>query len=115
MSDNILSVIPTDPHWQPSPESAERATAIAQQLSFVTVEIDMRWYDNVSLVEAGANLERIGCPVCGASIDVEWWADLMQERFVEGFNDLSATVPCCGASMPLNNRRSASRSRSPGT
>ena len=32
-----------------------------------------------------ANLERIECPACKNVIDVEWWADLLEERFEAGF------------------------------
>ncbi|MBV6697387.1 hypothetical protein [Kitasatospora aureofaciens] len=32
MSDDVLSVIPTDPSWQPAPAAAERAVALVAEL-----------------------------------------------------------------------------------
>ncbi|MFW6692168.1 hypothetical protein [Streptomyces sp. MAR4 CNX-425] len=51
MSDDVLSVIPTDPRWQPA-------------------EIDVTWHDTLTVVDCGQNLQKIGCPHCGASNQV---------------------------------------------
>lgn len=107
MSDNILSIIPTDPQWQPNRTAADRAAAIIAELApddrdsgFRDLKID--WHDTITLVDCGANLERIGCSACGASIDRHWWGDLLDDRYKSGFEDLTVTVPCCGATIRLD-------------
>ncbi|WP_323137171.1 MULTISPECIES: winged helix-turn-helix domain-containing protein [unclassified Streptomyces] len=83
VSDDVLSVIPTDPHWQPGQAAADRAASIVEDLApglpdGVDVEIDVTWHDTLSVVDCGQNLQKIGCPCCGASIDTEWCADLLE-------------------------------------
>src|SRR5258708_35970372 len=79
MSDDVLSIIPTDPNWQPTSESADRATALAADLApgapdGVDVEIEVSWNERPALVDCGANLEKTTCPRCNASIATAWWA-----------------------------------------
>jgi hypothetical protein len=107
MSENVLSVIPTDPHWQPDHTAADLAAATAATLAFGTprdidAEIDVSWHDTLTVVDCGQNLERIGCPHCGGSIDTEWWADLLESRSEDGFNTLAVEVPCCGTQASLD-------------
>ncbi|MCE3033276.1 hypothetical protein LXA70_22100, partial [Streptomyces sp. CMSTAAHL-2] len=90
MSDDVLSIIPTDPWWQPERAAGERAGALATELApglpdGVAAETEVTWYDTPTPVDCGVNLERIGCPRCGGSIDTEWWADLLEAHDEGGF------------------------------
>ena len=110
MSDNILSIIPADPYWQPAAEAAEAAMAVFRRLApqldgFVTTEYRITWHERVAVVDCGASLERIECPVCQDAVDVEWWADLLEERAEAGFANLTVMAPCCGAEVSLNELR----------
>ncbi|MEV4162038.1 hypothetical protein [Nonomuraea dietziae] len=63
MSDDVLSVIPTDPHWQPGKAAADRAASIVADLApgtpgGVDAEIDVTWHDRLTAVDCGQNLER---------------------------------------------------------
>ncbi|MFF3373340.1 hypothetical protein ACFYXF_10355 [Streptomyces sp. NPDC002680] len=107
MSDDVLSVIPTDPYWQPGRVAADRAAAIAADLApgvpgGVDVDIDVTWHDTLTVVDCGQNLRRIGCPRCGASIGTEWWAGLLEATAGDGFATLATEVPCCGAAASLD-------------
>jgi len=107
VSDNILSIIPTDPQWQPDQAAADRAARIIAELALedpdgFDPDIEIDWHDTITVVDCGGNLERIGCPTCGASIDTRWWDDLLEERWETGFDDLTATVPCCGTTTGLD-------------
>lgn len=107
MSDDVLSVIPTDPQWQPTREAGEQAAAIASRLASreeddLDVEIDVKWHETITVVDCGQNLERIVCGRCHAEIDTDWWGDLLEERFETGFDDLVVRLPCCGAESSLN-------------
>lgn len=78
MSDDILSIAPTDPYWQPDRLSGDRALAIVTALApgapnGVEVDIDMTWHDTLAIVDCGEYLERITCPHCGGSVDTDWW------------------------------------------
>ncbi|MFF5257644.1 hypothetical protein ACFY4C_01765 [Actinomadura viridis] len=107
MSDDVLSVIPTDPYWQPDQAAADRATALVTALSpglpdGVDVEIDVGWYGEPAAVPCGQNLERIGCPHCGASIGLRLWEDLLEVHGDGGFPTLAVQVPCCRAETSLD-------------
>ncbi|MFE5191865.1 hypothetical protein [Streptomyces sp. NPDC056628] len=107
MSDDVLSVIPTDPQWQPDQAAGERAAALAAGMApglpdGVASGIDVTWHDALTAIDCGGNLEPIGCPHCRASIDTEWYADLLEEHAGEGFPTLAVTVPCCGAATALD-------------
>jgi hypothetical protein len=106
MSDDVLSVIPTDPHWQPDRPAAERATTLVTVLTGglavdTDVEVDVDWYDAPSVVDSGQNLTRIRCPHCRGSIDLDWWADLVEDH-EDGFPTLRVDVPCCDATTSLD-------------
>lgn len=99
MSENILSIIPTDPRWQPEPGAADRDRTLLAQLApnpdRTDDELTADWHETITVVDCGANLEEITCPLCNAAINTEWWAELIEERYDDGFDDLTATVPCC--------------------
>jgi hypothetical protein len=106
VSDFVLSVIPTDPYWQPGQAAADRCTALATRYALpdggpgTAVEVD--WYDAVTVVDAGENLARITCPACHATIPVPWFLDILQAQAGHGFEDLARQVPCCHADLPLD-------------
>ena len=107
MSENVLSVIPTSPSWQPTLEQADRARELLAQLApadpdRLDWDLKVEWHETITVVDCGANLERITCPQCRSQIDTEWWGDLLEERFNDGFDDLTATAPCCDRRVMLN-------------
>lgn len=107
MSDDVLSIIPADPYWLPDRAAADRAAALAAELApgvlgGVDVEIDVTWHDTPAVVDSGENLERIGCPLCGASIDLRWWGDLLEAHYGVGFATLAVEAPCCGGGTTLD-------------
>ncbi|MFD7555578.1 MULTISPECIES: hypothetical protein [unclassified Streptomyces] len=107
MSDDVLSIIPSDPRWQPDRDAVDRVIALVEELTpgvadGVDVEIDVTWHDVVTAVDCGGNLERIGCPLCEAAIDREWWGDLLEAHCDNGFTTLAIEVPCCGGSTTLD-------------
>jgi hypothetical protein len=107
MSDDVLSVIPTDPHWQPEPDAADNAESIVARLCPDTpdgdeVEVEVAWHDVPTVVDCGSNLTKISCPLCGSSIDTEWWANLLEAHELDGFETLAVEVPCCGGATSLD-------------
>ncbi|WP_172385367.1 hypothetical protein [Streptomyces sp. MNP-20] len=105
MSDGKLSVVPSNPHWQPDRDAADRAAAVVRSFALGgrdTVKPEVSWHDTAVFVDCGANLEKIECPRCEAPLDIGWWADQMGTHGESGFADLMVTVPCCGAHTSLN-------------
>ena len=105
MSDNVLRLIPLEPEWVPDPQVGENARRLLQRLlpeaSQVTIEVQ----DHVGFVDQGANFESVGCPACGASLDVGWWQAAMEKAMESQFADLAVSPPCCGARTSLNDLR----------
>ncbi|WP_062349143.1 hypothetical protein [Herbidospora yilanensis] len=110
MSDDVLSVIPTDPWWRPGQEAAHRAAALAAELApglidDEEVEIDVSWHETIQFVDSYSNLMRITCPLCGSSIDLEWWQEFGDAHADEGLSTLEVRVPCCSGSTSLEDLR----------
>ncbi|MFG2848790.1 hypothetical protein ACGF12_37415 [Kitasatospora sp. NPDC048296] len=104
MSDDVLSVIPTDPRWQPDPAAAARAVAVVAELVREDdgAEVEVSWHERTAVVDCGENLERIGCPHCGGTLGPHWWGELLEERAEDDAATLAVTVPCCGADTTLD-------------
>jgi hypothetical protein len=105
MSDNYLTVIPTDPYWQPGEDAAERAAAVLSRMlpdDDARRGLETQWHDSVEVVFCGANLRRISCPYCGAECTPGWWGEAVSEQYSEGFSTLMVTVPCCDGETSLN-------------
>lgn len=105
MSDFYASVIPSDATWQPTAETANEAEAYVWRVfpdpDGVHQEVTVEFYDRITAVDAGENLERINCPRCGIDIPVDWYSHLLEETEGE-FDNLNVTVPCCNALIPLD-------------
>ncbi|MGW6619491.1 hypothetical protein ACWGA0_39335 [Streptomyces erythrochromogenes] len=105
MSDDYLTVIPTDPYWQPSTEAGDRAAAaLARMLPDDEARrgLQAQWHESVEVVYCGANLRTISCPHCGAECVSGWWGEAVSERYDEGFRTLMTRVPCCDVETSLN-------------
>lgn len=105
MSDNYLTVIPTDPRWQPDKAPADRAAALVTSLcpGIHRGHVEVNWHDTVTFVMCGTNLERIGCPHCSARLDLTQWVFAhVDNGYRDGFADLDAETPCCGVTVSLN-------------
>ncbi|HEX6686628.1 MAG TPA: hypothetical protein VF062_27900 [Candidatus Limnocylindrales bacterium] len=102
MSDFVLSVIPTDPRWQPDREAGDRMAAMLRRLAPEADIFDVDWHERITVVDCGDNLERITCPLCRGPIDPYWYGDLLEEHDAGRFDDLRVVVPCCGGQTSLD-------------
>lgn len=104
MSDFYVSLIPTDVDWQPPGEAAAEAAAYVARVfddPNGMQEITVEFYERITAVDAGENLQRITCPRCTGDISLEWYADLIEQAEGE-FDNLDVKVPCCGATVALD-------------
>jgi len=105
MSDNYLRLIPTDPEWVPDPLAREKSRQLLEKMLPEAQEITVDVGDHVGFVDQGANFESVGCPSCGAILDVEWWQGEMDKAMESNCADLSTSPPCCGRQTSLNDLR----------
>jgi hypothetical protein len=105
VSDIILKLIPSSPGYLPEKESIDQAVSMVK-ISIPSVEdIKVMVSEGLRFIDPGTNWERILCPNCNASIDMEWWQNAMDKAFKNGFRDLSINVPCCSSATSLNELR----------
>lgn len=105
MGDHWLILIPTDPEWVPDADQATQAEQAVDRLTPAREgEIDFRAPGHVEFVHCGENFETIGCPSCGAMLDIKWWHERMNAAYdgTSSFGALDVTTPCCGVTSTLN-------------
>ncbi len=106
VSDSVLSVVPSDPRWQPDAATGQRVADLVKSLTLVDGDggwCEVDWHEEIVLIDCGGNFERISCPSCGRQLDDEWWRDMIDERYAgSGLVDLAVIVPCCGAPTTLD-------------
>lgn len=100
MSDGYIRLIPTDKWWQPNAEPAAAAAIYVAQLFSGPEDnvevVESKFYDRVTLIDAGANTTEITCSNCGGDIGPGWFFDLIEAKGV-AFSNLDVEVPCCKA------------------
>src|SRR5687768_2518213 len=103
MGDFYIKLIPTDPNYVPGDSAQQAACKLLTSLALDADEVTSTVYDGIQFIDAGENFESIKCSACGSEISLDWWSELMGHRWHdEGFQDLEATLPCCGITRSLN-------------
>lgn len=118
MSDNWLIFIPTSPSYVPPVGVRDEALELFRSMVTGADEVNALVYDKVFFIPSGENLSTAFCPRCGSELPVEWWKRAMNLaggidpdagenntrdwRISDDLSSLEVTVPCCGASMSLN-------------
>jgi hypothetical protein len=102
MSDNILTLIPISPDYIPGERSRASAEELLRRIAPAAEEVSSEALDYPRFFDAGANFERVSCPLCHADLDMDWWGDAMSSAFEHQPPVLAVVLPCCGASSSLN-------------
>lgn len=102
MSEDILSIIPTDPTWVPTRAQAKAVRTALQRLVDTAATVTDEVLQQVAFIDAGENFESTRCPTCHAGVDQEWWAEAMARAAEADFTDLAVTTPCCASPTTLN-------------
>ncbi len=105
MSDNILKLIPTTPHYKPGATAIQKACDLLSSYFSEAGEISYSLTEEVCFIDQGENWERVLCPACGIELDTAWWQQAMDTAYQTGFTDLSVNLPCCGVVSSLNDLR----------
>ncbi|RQW84616.1 hypothetical protein [Micromonospora globispora] len=105
MSDFYVSLIPTDVNWQPTSKAAAEAEAYVRRVfpdpDGVQQDVTVEFYDRITAVDAGENIQRITCPRCDHDIPLDWYEDLIEQTEGE-FDSPNVTVPCCDTAAGLD-------------
>lgn len=104
MSDNWLQLVPSDPHFCPSPERAESARKLLASFLPQSDQVLAEEKDAVEFFHPGGNWSGVECPVCGTDIE-DWWEEVLDVAQEEGFENLVKVAGCCGAEVSLNELR----------
>jgi hypothetical protein len=102
MSDTFLRLVPIDPEYRVGREELRKASAILASFLPQAKEVTFEIMEKVSFIDPGQNLDRILCPTCGHEVDMGWWGNAMDAAYQTGFADLLVKMPCCGATISLN-------------
>ena len=103
MSDNYLRVLPKDPMFIPSVAQASAGLRTFTELAPQSAEIRIRYEEEVTFVDAGANFSAVRCPTCAADLEiVPWWQSEMDHAYESRFKDLRVVPPCCAQPTTLN-------------
>ena len=105
MSDDWLIIIPTNPKWLPNHEQGERALEVFNTFVPAAREVSMATSERVQIVLSGPNTDVIACPACGAQLGWEWFGSELDSREASGFEELEVPLPCCAATISLNDLR----------
>lgn len=111
MSDDVLKLIPTNPHFVP-PEAAQQAAIAALEKLLPDGEMcGTEDFGHVTFIDQGANLESILCPACRAKLPLHdapeaeanshWWHSITDEWEEGEIGGVSAQMPCCKKTVPL--------------
>lgn len=66
-------------------------------------EVSSKFYDQVTLIDAGGLTIQITCPLCGG--DVTEWGFGLLAKYRENIGTRDAAAPCCGVTVPLDTLR----------
>lgn len=103
MSDDFIVLVPRNPSYAASRDVQDRVAAILKRLAPSADSITPQVSDSIRFHDAGANVESIRCPRCGAEISIDWWQHRMDDDSDgDGFRLDSYAVPCCGDALTLN-------------
>jgi hypothetical protein len=104
MSDSWLQLVPTDPHFRPTPDRSESARKLLASFVPQADEVLAEEKEAVEFFHPGGNWSGVECPACGADIE-DWWQEMLDAAEEEGLDNLVRVTGCCGAEVSLNELR----------
>jgi hypothetical protein len=111
MSDDVLKLIPADPHFLPAIGAQKVAISALEKLLPEGEMCEAEDYGYVTFIDPGENLEAILCPACDAQLKLygtpeaaenyNWWHSIVDELADGEFEGVSGEMPCCKKTVPL--------------
>jgi hypothetical protein len=111
MSDEVLRLIPNDKCYIPPLENQELAIELLEQLCPEGEMCESEVYKEIEFIDQGTYLEYIICAKCKTKLQfykpkynselIEWWQDLIDKEYDNGFNDVFIKMYCCKESVDI--------------
>jgi hypothetical protein len=111
MSDDVLKLIPADPHFMPPDAAQKAAVAALEKLLPEGERCRTEDFGPVTFIDQGENLESVLCPACGTKLSLygtpesesncNWWHSLVDELEDGELEGVSGPMPCCGSTVQL--------------
>lgn len=104
MAETSLQFVPCDATYQPSLAALESARKILESILTDAREVTTCNYPGIQFFDSGQEWEYPTRTVCGANTE-SWFQEAMGQAWDEevgAYTDLSATAPCCGTAILLN-------------
>jgi hypothetical protein len=99
---NYSKIIPNDYRLKPNHPNLDSVIQLLK-LYVKAESFKYEFYDTPVFVDCGENLKEVACPLCKSKIDIDWWAQQMNEKYDESqFMDLDVLLPCCNRTSSLN-------------
>jgi len=103
MSTHYFRLVPNDPYFVPSEESRHIARTLLNELIPSASEITDEVHDRVTFFDNGEiTATVIRCPICGTTIEREWWLDSLEGAAKGGWERHLVRPPCCGSESTIN-------------
>lgn len=102
MSTSILKITPSNP--LNIPQEAARLSALNYLKTRFRKgkEIKEKISDKIVFIDQGQNFSEPSCPLCKSPLEMDWFADTVDDAYKNDFRDLDCSSPCCKRTINLN-------------
>lgn len=101
MSSSTLKIISTNPSYVPDKEKINKGKIFLTRF-YTDKQIKLVTTDTIEFVDQGENFESVSCNLCGHTMAIDDWQNLMDEAHKKQFKNLFFTTPCCHKTNSLN-------------
>lgn len=101
MSTTVLQIIPINSEYIPDEVLQQKAEKYLSAL-FTDARIQTIASDEVEFIDQGEGIEEVHCNLCGESIALKDWQDVMDAAGETQYTDLYFVTACCGEKTSLN-------------
>ena len=102
MSNALLTFVPRDRTYVPTPAAREQAVRLLRSFAPAGDDVADTATEEIRFIDCRGNWSGVRCPACGRDAE-PWFFDAVSEAYERsGFRELSLAAPCCGAGVSLD-------------
>lgn len=103
MSDTMYKIIPESYNFYPIDIRAIDGAVKVLKMYVQADNITWKSFESPRFIDCGSNFESVTCPLCGNSISIDVWQEMMDMCYKRScFNNLNIVLPCCNKDSTLN-------------
>ena len=102
MSTSILKITPSNPLNIPHEAARLSALNYLKTRFRKGKEIEEKISDKIIFIDQGQNFSEPSCPLCKSPLEMDWFADTVDDAYKDDFRDLDCSSPCCKKTINLN-------------